>query len=142
GEEEKFDPKVLPNSYLTNPQPGHAFVYVSTIQRMSINLLGRNAIFGLGDEEIDEDAEQLDIPIHAFDLVIADECHRGYTSSEVSVWRKTLEHFDAVKVGLTATPAAHTTGYFKDVVYRYEYDRAVREGHLVDYDVVSVKSNI
>ena len=141
-EDEKFDPKVLPNSYLTNPQPGHAFVYICTIQRMTINLLGRNAIFGVRNEEIDEDAEQLDIPIHAFDLVIADECHRGYTSSEVSVWRKTLEHFDAVKIGLTATPAAHTTGYFKDVVFRYEYDRAVREGYLVDYDVVSVKSNI
>src|SRR6185312_5741771 len=40
------------------------------------------------------------------------------------------------------TPAAHTTSYFKDVVYRYEYERAVREGYLVDYDVVTVKSNV
>ena len=32
--------------------------------------------------------------------------------------------------------------YFKDVVYRYEYERAVREGFLVDYDVVKVKSNV
>jgi type I restriction enzyme R subunit len=43
---------------------------------------------------------------------------------------------------LTATPAAHTTAYFKDTVYRYEYDRAVREGFLVDYDVVKVRSNV
>jgi type I restriction enzyme R subunit len=78
---------------------------------MTINFFGRNTIFNLGDETIDEDADQLDIPIHAFDLVIADECHRGYTSSEVAVWRKTLDHFDAIKIGLTATPAAHTTGY-------------------------------
>jgi type I restriction enzyme R subunit len=141
-EDEKFDPKVLPNSYLTGPKAGHAFVYVSTIQRMTINLFGRDAIFNLGDETIDEDAEKLDIPIHAFDLVIADECHRGYTASEVAVWRKTLDHFDAIKIGLTATPAAHTTGYFKDVVFRYEYERAVREGFLVDYDVVSVNSNV
>ncbi len=76
---------------------------------MAINLFGRDAIFGLGDEAIDDDAEQLDIPIHAFDLVIADECHRGYTAQELSVWRKTLDHFDAIKIGLTATPAAHTT---------------------------------
>src|SRR5450432_3049179 len=41
-EEEKFDPKVLPNHYLTNPKPGSAFVYVSTIQRTSINLFGRD----------------------------------------------------------------------------------------------------
>ena len=53
--------------------------------------------------------------IHAFDLVIADECHRGYTSAELSVWRNTLDHFDAIKIGLTATPAAHTKAYFKDI---------------------------
>ena len=142
GEEEKYDPKVLPASYLTTPQPSHAFVYVSTIQRMTINLFGRNAIFAAGDEELDEDASQLDIPIHAFDLVIADECHRGYTAQEEAIWRKTLDHFDAIKVGLTATPAAHTMAAFKEIVYRYEYERAVREGFLVDYDVVAVKSNV
>ena len=141
GEEEKFDPKVLPSSYLLTPKAGNAFVYVSTIQRMTINLFGREAVWG-GDEEIEEDAEKLDIPIHAFDLIVADECHRGYTSSEVGIWRKTLDHFDAIKIGLTATPAAHTTSYFKDIVYRYEYERAVREGFLVDYDAVKVKSNV
>src|SRR5207302_1684966 len=31
----KFDPKVLPKRYLTDPQPGQAFVYVCTIQRMA-----------------------------------------------------------------------------------------------------------
>jgi type I restriction enzyme R subunit len=51
-----------------------------------------------------------------------DECHRGYTldreMSEVemrfrdeddyiSAYRRVLDHFDAVKIGLTATPA-HT----------------------------------
>ncbi|MGD0567038.1 MAG: type I restriction-modification enzyme R subunit C-terminal domain-containing protein [Candidatus Sulfotelmatobacter sp.] len=141
-EDQKFDPKLLPEAYLTHPNATHAFVYVSTIQRMTINLFGRDAIFAAGDEELDDDATKLDIPIHAFDLVIADECHRGYTSSEAAIWRKTLDHFDAVKVGLTATPAAHTTAYFKDIVYRYEYERAVREGFLVDYDVVAVNSNV
>ena len=38
----------------------------------------------------------------------------------MSVWRNTLDHFDAIKVGLTATPAAHTTAYFGDVVFRYD----------------------
>lgn len=140
--DEPFDPKVLPEAYLCNPRPGHAFVYVCTIQRMALNLFGRNVIFGLGDEHVDEDAQLLDIPIHAFDVVIADECHRGYTTAELSVWRNTLDHFDAVKIGLTATPAAHTTAYFRDIVYRYEYERAVREGYLVDYDVVNVNSEV
>jgi type I restriction enzyme R subunit len=49
---------------------------------------------------------------------------------------------DAIKIGLTATPAAHTTSYFKDVVYRYEYERAVREGYLVDYDPLTIRSNV
>jgi type I restriction enzyme R subunit len=141
-EDEKFDPKVLPSSYLLEPKPGDAFVYICTIQRMTINLFGRNAVFGGDDEPIDEDAEQLEIPIHAFDLIIADECHRGYTAAEQSVWRKTLEHFDAIKIGLTATPAAHTMAYFREIVYRYEYARAVREGFLVDYDAVALDSGV
>jgi type I restriction enzyme, R subunit len=136
-----FDPKVLPKSYLERPQAKHAYVYVCTIQRMAINLFGRQAVWG-GEGDDDDDAEQLKIPHHAFDVVIADECHRGYTTAEESVWRNTLDHFDAIKIGLTATPAAHTKAYFNDVVYRYEYARAVREGHLVDYDVVTIKSDV
>lgn len=142
GEEEKFDPTVLPEEYLTNPKVGDAFVYVSTIQRMAMNLFGRGVVFGTSEEAADEDADKLDIPIHAFDLIVADECHRGYTTAELSTWRNTLDHFDAIKVGLTATPAAHTKAYFDEIVYRYEYERAIREGHLVDYDVVTVKSNV
>jgi len=141
-EDEKFDPKVIPSKYLLEPKPGHAFVYVCTIQRMTINLFGRNAVFGSSDEPIDDDAEQMDIPIHAFDLIIADECHRGYTAAEQSVWRKTLDHFDAIKIGLTATPAAHTMAYFREIVYKYDYARAVREGFLVDYDAVALDSNV
>lgn len=141
--DEKFDPNVMPNSLLTNPKLGDAFVYVSTIQRMSINLFGRDAgiHFGEGDSG-DEDAKKLDIPIHAFDLIVADECHRGYSAKELSVWRDTLDWFDAIKVGLTATPAAHTMAYFENLVYRYDYERAVREGYLVDYDVVRVRSDV
>lgn len=138
---EKFDPQVLPNGYLTNPQPGHAFVYVCTIQRMAINLFGRQGMMeGLGETE--EDAKHLDIPIHAFDLIIADECHRGYSRKEEAIWRDTLDHFDAIKVGLTATPAAHTVAYFGDPIYRYSYKQAVEEGFLVDFDVVKVRSDV
>jgi len=142
-EDEKFDPTVLPADYLLAPKPSHTFVYVCTIQRMAMNLFGHQAGTSFGEVESgDEDADTLDIPIHAFDLIIADECHRGYTSQELSVWRDTLNHFDAIRIGLTATPAAHTTSYFREIVYRYEYERAVREGFLVDYDVVNVKSNV
>jgi type I restriction enzyme R subunit len=142
GEEEKFDPKIMPRSYLEDPKPSDAFVFVATIQRMAINVLGRQAIFGIGDEEIEDDADRLNIPIHAFDVIIADECHRGYTAAEQSVWRSTLNHFDAIKIGLTATPAAHTTSYFTHLAYRYDYAQAVKDGYLVDYDVVNIRSNV
>ncbi len=142
GDDEKFEPKIMPQRYLTDPQAGHAFVYVATIQRMAIHVIGRGAIFGTGDETADEDADRLDIPIHAFDVIVADECHRGYTSQEVSTWRSTLDHFDAIKIGLTATPASHTTAYFTHKVFDYPYERAVGDGHLVDYDVVNIRSNV
>jgi type I restriction enzyme R subunit len=110
GEDEKFDPTVLPPDHLLNPQAKHTFVYVCTIQRMAVNLFGRSAVWSGEGDEIDDDADQLDIPIHAFDVIVADECHRGYTTAEQSVWRNTLDHFDAIKIGLTATPAAAHPG--------------------------------
>ena len=141
--EEKFDPNVMPNSLLTDPKLGDAFVYVSTIQRMAINLFGKEAVLGFGDDGKEDDADKLDnIPIHAFDLIVADECHRGYSAKELSTWRQTLDWFDATKIGLTATPAAHTMAYFENLVFRYDYETAVREGYLVDYNVVRVKSDV
>jgi type I restriction enzyme R subunit len=140
--DEKWDPNVMPNALLTAPKLGDAFVYVCTIQRMTINLFGQAAVLPWVDEVADEDAKQIDIPIHAFDLIVADECHRGYSAKELSTWRETLDHFDAMKVGLTATPALHTMAYFENLVYRYEYERAVREGHLVDYDAVRINSDV
>ena len=45
GDDDPFDPKVLPNEYLTAPKPSHTFVYVSTIQRMARNLFGAEGSF-------------------------------------------------------------------------------------------------
>ena len=143
-ENTRFDFKQMPSEYLTDPSSRDAFVYVSTIQRMRINLFGYEGMFksASGDQDDDADAARLDIPIHAFDVIIADECHRGYTAQEESKWREVLMHFDGIKIGLTATPAAHTTAFFKQIVFRYDYERAVREGFLVDYDAVAIKSDI
>ena len=138
----KFDPRQIPTSYLREPDPAKPFVYVCTIQRMAINLFGKGAVFATEEGEEESDADAIAMPIHAFDLIIADECHRGYTSSEVSTWRNTLDYFDAIKIGLTATPVGHTLAYFETIASRYNYRTAVSEGHLVDYDEVHVKSDV
>ncbi|MBD2122886.1 DEAD/DEAH box helicase family protein [Trichocoleus sp. FACHB-262] len=144
GEDEAFDSTVLPNAYLTNPNETHTFVYVCTIQRMKINLFGQDSQVEAEDVEIEseDDAEKLDIPIHAFDLIVADECHRGYTAKETSAWRETLNYFDAIKIGLTATPAAHSLSLFKEVVYRYTTDQAIMDGWLVDYEPIEIESEV
>ena len=35
-----------------------------------------------------------------FDMIVIDECHRSIYGQ----WRRALDHFDAIKIGLTATP--------------------------------------
>ncbi len=143
-DDKPFDPKVLPNAYLTAPQASHTFVYVSTIQRMAINLFGFESAFSQSqsDPDYEDEADKLDIPIHAFDLIIADECHRGYTARDDAVWRGVLNHFDAVKIGLTATPALHTLSLFNEVIYRYSTEEAVLDGWLVDYEAVKIRSDV
>lgn len=94
-----------------------------------------------------EDAEAP--PIDQYDLMVIDECHRGYLLDRemsddelsfrgqddyVSKYRRVLEYFDAVKIGLTATPALHTTEIFGDPIFTYSYRQAVIDGHLIDHE--------
>ncbi|SER53211.1 type I restriction enzyme, R subunit [Vreelandella subterranea] len=88
-------------------------------------------------------------PIDQFDCIIIDEAHRGYTldqemtegelatrdpSQYLSSYRRVLEHFDAVKIALTATPARHTSEIFGKPVYTYSYREAVADGWLIDHE--------
>lgn len=89
------------------------------------------------------------MPVERYDCIIVDEAHRGYildkeqTDGEmefrnqldyVSAYRRILDHFDAIKIGLTATPALHTTDIFGLPVYRYSYRKAVIDGYLTDQE--------
>lgn len=90
-----------------------------------------------------------DVPTaDTYDLVVVDEAHRGYTldremsdaelgfrseAEYVSQYRRVIEHFDAVRVALTATPALHTTEIFGRPVYEYGYRQAVVDGWLRDH---------
>jgi type I restriction enzyme, R subunit len=86
--------------------------------------------------------------VDQFDCIVIDECHRGYTLDRemsdtemafrgfddyISKYRRVLDYFDATKIGLTATPALHTTEIFGAPVYSYTYREAVVDGFLVDY---------
>src|SRR5690606_5829486 len=93
-------------------------VHVSTVQGMVRRIFGESPEAG---PKVDD-----------YDCVIVDECHRGYgldqeltdaelglseygirsQSDYISKYRRVLEHFDAVKIGLTATPAKHTAAIF------------------------------
>lgn len=88
-------------------------------------------------------------PIDQYDCIIVDEAHRGYTLDKemdevelqfrdhqdyVSKYRKVLDYFDAVRIGLTATPALHTTEIFGAPVFTYSYREAVIDGYLVDHE--------
>jgi type I restriction enzyme R subunit len=88
-------------------------------------------------------------PVDQYDLVVVDECHRGYLLDRemsdaelsfrgqddyISKYRRVLDYFDAVKIGLTATPALHTTQIFGDPIYKYSYRDAVIDGWLIDHE--------
>lgn len=73
-----------------------------------------------------------------FDLVIVDECHRG-SAEENSAWRAVLDYFfDAVQLGLTATPRSDRVNsyeYFGNPVYRYTLRQGIEDGFLAPYRV-------
>lgn len=68
-------------------------------------------------------------PPDSFDLVIADECHRGSARDESS-WRVILGHFDAaVQLGMTATPLREETRdtdlSFGNPIYQYSLRQGI-----------------
>ncbi|MDG0973339.1 MAG: type I restriction-modification system endonuclease [Crocinitomicaceae bacterium] len=84
-----------------------------------------------------------------YDCIVVDEAHRGYILDKEmeeeefilrdqldfqSKYRMVLDHFDAYRIGLTATPAIHTAEIFGEPVFNYSYRRAVIEGHLIDFE--------
>lgn len=89
-----------------------------------------------------------------FDLIIVDECHRSIYGK----WRAVLDHFDGIKVGLTATPCIasedHIQGkeekaFVRDTLrffeltkptFRYTMKDAIAEGHLVPYHIYKAKT--
>jgi type I restriction enzyme R subunit len=84
-----------------------------------------------------------------FDLILIDECHRSIYGQ----WRRALDHFDGIKIGLTATPCVmrdapdvdeEDRAAIRDTLRFFEVDRptysygmaeAIADGHLVPYEI-------
>lgn len=119
-----------------HPTP-HTKVHIATVQSMI-----KRIFFGEEKDPIPTAGQ--------YDCIIVDEAHRGYTLDRemseteyqfrdqrdyISKYRAVLDHFDAVKIGLTATPALHTTEIFGKPIFNYSYREAVIDGHLVDHEL-------
>lgn len=80
-----------------------------------------------------------------YDLIIADESHRSIYNR----YKTLLDHFDAIQLGLTATPTDyidHNTFDLFDCpdglpTFTYSYEQAVEENHLVDYRVYYARTS-
>ncbi|MFZ4776638.1 MAG: DEAD/DEAH box helicase family protein [Terrimicrobiaceae bacterium] len=136
------------NSNSINPA---AKVVITTIQRLYSMLKGEPEF-----EEENEEGSSFDsakpwkgeppdvvynagIPPEFFDFLIVDECHR----SIYELWAQVLLYFDSFLVGLTATPAGKTIGFFnKNLVMQYGHDEAVTDGVNVDFDVYRIRTRI
>ena len=135
----------------SNTVRSSAKVVITTIQRLYSMLRGEVEL----DETLEEGSQfdttgrelrepppvvySASVPPEYFDVVFIDECHR----SIYSLWRQVLEYFDAYLVGLTATPAKHTFGFFhQNLVMEYGHEQAVADGVNVDFEVYRIRTKI
>ena len=111
-------------------------VHVSTVQGMA-----RRILYSQDNDPMPS--------VTDYDLIIVDEAHRGYILDKEmsddealyrdqreyqSTYREVIDYFQAVKIGLTATPALQTTQIFGPPVFHYSYREAVIDDYLVDHD--------
>ena len=92
------------------------------------------------------DVEEKTFSVGRFDLIIIDEAHRSVFGKYGAIF----DYFDSLLVGLTATPRDE----IERSTYRlleledgeptdfYEYDQAVRDGHLVNFEAYRYDSDI
>ncbi len=88
--------------------------------------------------------KKTDISQGFFDLIIADESHRSIYNYYGQLFLK----FDAIKLGLTATPVdfidRDTFQFFStekgNPTFAYSYEEAIEDDYLSDYEVLSIKT--
>ncbi|MCL2153394.1 MAG: DEAD/DEAH box helicase family protein [Oscillospiraceae bacterium] len=94
------------------------------------------------DDTRDEQGNRLFTPGH-FDLIIVDEAHRSIYNK----YKDIFTYFDALLVGLTATPKDEIDKNTYDIfelesgvpTYGYELAQAVQDGYLVDFVTIETE---
>jgi type I restriction enzyme R subunit len=150
------DPRKFPTLYTvqrlkTNSINPAAKVVITTIQRLYSMLKGEVEFDSANEEGSGFDSAKpwkgkppdvvynQGIPPEFFDVVIVDECHR----SIYELWSQVLLYFDSFLVGLTATPAGKTIGFFnQNLVMQYGHAEAVADTVNVDFDVYRIRTKI
>ncbi len=152
------------------PDDNRKFTELYNVQRLTSNTIGSSAkvvvttiqrLYSMlkGEPDLDPAAEETSLfesagaamkeplpvvynrgyPPEYFDVILIDECHR----SIYSLWRQVLEYFDAFLIGLTATPAKHTFGFFdQNLVMEYGHEQAVADGVNVDFEIYKIRTQI
>lgn len=113
----RFSDKYITRDFDEYRDAGNADVVVSTIQKAHYELKENEESCSVGE----------------FDVVIADECHRGIYNSEEG-YGKVLDYYDGVEIGLTATPHQKTLQrYNNNHVYSYDYHQALDDDKVVPF---------
>ena len=80
-----------------------------------------------------------------FDLIVIDECHRGWAREDGN-WAEILKYFEsAVQIGLTATPKradnVDTYKYFWNPIYEYSLKNGIDDGFLTPFKIKRIQLN-
>lgn len=77
-----------------------------------------------------------------FDVIIVDEAHRGVYNDDDGLG-EILQFYDSIELGLTATPHKKTVErYNGNHVYRYSYDEALDDDHVVPLDPHIIRTKV
>lgn len=113
----RFSDQYITRGFDEYRDKGDADVVISTIQKAHYEL----------KENPDE------CSVGEFDVVVADECHRGIYNTEGG-YGKVLDYYDSIEIGLTATPHQKTIQrYNNNHVYSYDYHEALDDDKVVPF---------
>ena len=150
------DPRKFPQLYTVQRLKSNSInpaskVVITTIQRLYSMLKGDREFDAENEEGSAFDSAKpwqgeppdvvynTGIPPEFFDFIVIDECHR----SIYELWSQVLLYFDSFLIGLTATPAGKTFGFFnQNLVMQYGHDEAVADGVNVDFDVYRIRTRV